>query len=348
MYIKNKNNGLIFYVPFDFKFNNDFIEQINLSNTKINVDVFITQNPYNKIINLFKFSNILNFQSYINNLESLIETDNKFNSLISSWNNLLNIPKYIFDIEKDINKIEELLNCKILLENTNDIILNNAQKLIIQKLYKEDFEYFKYIKEIDELLVDEVYIIQLMNLPDRANNLITQLREKVGIIPSIYTANIPPSSAIYNIKCPLYNRGVNALGCLLSHRGVLCFAKSIKNKRILVFEDDAKIRNTDNFISTVNYYIEKNINCDVIHLGLEKGCKLRTTILENGFKKIINNYLYGTYAYILNLQNVDTFIRKIDEYKLPIDMILMDNKCNLVYKDFLVEANPNIKSTISK
>lgn len=119
-----------------------------------------------------------------------------------------------------------------------------------------------------------------------------------------------------------------------------------KQKRILVFEDDALFYDTDTFVFKLNFYIKSNINCDVIDIGTEKGVNLYPKMLEKEFKKITNSYLYGTYGYVFNLKNIDNYIKQIDTYNVPIDMILMNCKSDVIYKDALVKVNPYIKSTI--
>lgn len=186
IYSQSKHTNLYFLVPLKCGFSsfkklhkeNHLIngkENLLEITEKVQVDVFIIRNPYDRVISIFKnkfrqdiiynkisfiqkltmgifkltsHEQILNisFDQFLEKLPDLKKWDAHCLPLTSYYDYCINTPSYILEIGTDNESIEKLLGCKLPHENTTssicDIMISNSNKEIIKDIYKEDFDFF--------------------------------------------------------------------------------------------------------------------------------------------------------------------------------------------------------------
>jgi len=177
----------------------------------------------------------------------------------------------------------------------------------------------------------------------KINDRITRFNAVNGIkldINNLIKKNILDKN--YNLSKKI-NEVKRQIGCYLSHLNIY---KKIKkeNKKgyTIIFEDDF-ILDSSNFINDTKKIIHtlnnKNIDFDFLYLGNTRN-NYGNHITENIYYVNPNQYLFGTYGYIVNNKNIDKIITKLDKIISPIDVIIQ----NLTYNKLLntIVIYPNI------
>lgn len=154
-----------------------------------------------------------------------------------------------------------------------------------------------------ENCIDAIYCIGLEN-HDRTQTTINHLQDhgiRVELFPAIMKKN-------------------HIDGCWLSHRTLWTHGQKMGYTRILIFENDVRIRRPIDW-GEIHDIIQNYPNFNVLYLGHSP---LKTKKIEDNLSLVHSLY---THAYIINLEN-DQWLNRILQYSfynyfLPIDALFM-------------------------
>jgi glycosyl transferase family 25 len=138
-------------------------------------------------------------------------------------------------------------------------------------------------------LFQHCYLINLDDKTERMNDSINEL-SKLDIKPIRFNA-------------VRHEKG--AIGCSLSHLGVLNLAKLKNHEYVLVCEDDNQILNVDELKKSINQFLEDKIEWDVLLLSANNYRPFEKT--SNHYIKVKNAQC--TNAYIVRRHYYDTLIQ---------------------------------------
>jgi glycosyl transferase family 25 len=138
-------------------------------------------------------------------------------------------------------------------------------------------------------LFQHCYLINLDDKTERMNDSINEL-SKLNIKPIRFNA-------------VRHEKG--AIGCSLSHLGVLNLAKLKNHEYVLVCEDDNQILNVDELKKSINQFLEDKIEWDVLLLSANNYRPFEKT--SNHYIKVKNAQCAN--AYIVRKHYYDTLIQ---------------------------------------
>ena len=268
------------------------IEKININN------IYVSDNLNTIILNK-------NLPEIVGNFDPEIFTNN---------NNGI-----IYFIEK-INKLDYI--DKVILKEDCNII--NVLKLIDDKNILLDFFYNKNVIDYNIFNKIKTVIINLEDRKDRLNDVIEECH-KIELYNFEIFNGIKINDQIYS---KLLNRNKiwkrnnieyfkSALGCKLSHLGVLKKYININEEYLMILEDDIIFEN--NILTYLNLalFSLKNKNWDILYLSTNLKVKDDATKINNNLLKI--NKGLTTTGQIFKTKNIKKIIDIIEKSEVEID-----------------------------
>ena len=203
--------------------------------------------------------------------------------------------------------------------------------------------------------IDKIYLINLDISNDRLKEINNQNKNlNLNIIRhrAVYGKDIDEKNLIKKRvldKNHKLNKG--AMGCYLSHLGILKKAYRDKDNIIIVLEDDI-IFNKDFKENLEKYYKEVPDDWDIIYLGGSRlrGKKISEHVVKGVYDiKTTSDYNMGTYAMMINKKGVKKLLKVLLPMKYPIDTSIAKNnkKFNIYFLNpSIINHNNNFKSEI--
>lgn len=171
--------------------------------------------------------------------------------------------------------------------------------------------------------VDKVVYINLAERTDRRESIEFQMK-KAGI----------PQNKIVRFDAIKNENG--ALGCTLSHIGVMTMAKKNNWQNVLVLEDDMVFNDDDESLDRINYFLS-SLTCSSWDAGLLSGSYFRLTQVHGCFYRLYFSYL--TNSYIVNQHYYqrlkDVFLQSAEELSsgVPMHKCCLDLHWNALMKE---------------
>ena len=199
----------------------------------------------------------------------------------------------------------------------------------------------------------DIYIISLRNI-ERMDNIKKQLKI-YNIFDAVNGMDINQNELVKkNILSPHFKydslKRSKEIACYLSHVNILeNIKKNSPYNFSIIFEDDFIIKD-DQFYNKINDIINNVNDFDIIFLG-----NLNNNHKNNIYKNIYTfdetEYLWGTYAYLINKNSIDKIINEIKFIEKPIDIkyneLALYKKLNiLTVFPTLIDTNLSLLSTI--
>ena len=167
-------------------------------------------------------------------------------------------------------------------------------------------------------MLEHPVLLSLRN-SNRKNQALERLKE-IGISsPVIYEANLPPPNKMCEALKPhlLIQRGNGAVGCLLSHQGIVRMAQALNWQNVFIIEDDAEFK--PDFIQQANQAIHLlPENWEIFILGT---LRVFDPIQINEKIWQINDDQWGTHCYIIRNTIYQKYIDYTNKFIYPADFL---------------------------
>jgi GR25 family glycosyltransferase involved in LPS biosynthesis len=264
------------------------------------------------------------------------------------------LEKELLGLEKELEK--EHLGLEKGLEKEHLGLEKGLEKELLGLGLEKELLGLELEKELENKLqfIDKIYVINLDYRTDRWEHCVEQFKkynitnyERFSAIKynlDITNDEFKPHVLTYN---NIANIGINyiknAYGCKKSHMSIYEKYKNIKNKNILILEDDFFF--VDNFLNKFNNIINDFINSELVqdykifYLGFTF-FKNRSTCLA--YKKNANIFkikkCYGGYGYIVNSNFCNELLNICNTKKFELDNCLAYSQS--IYK--IYASNPSL------
>ena len=343
----------------NYNINYIFLDITNIDNKYINNKLL----AYNIVLNIFqknyfeyKYIIIYNIDSDNIEIDNIDNIDNKYIEKLNINNIYVSDNLNTIILDKNLPEIVGNFDPEIFTNNNSGIVyfIEKINKLdYINKIFlKDDCNITNILKVIDDqnILLDFFYKKNLIdynifnkiktviiNLEDRKD----RLNEVIGECHKIELYNFEIFNGI-KINDQIYSKLLNrnkiwkrnnsdyfksALGCKLSHLGVLKKYINISEEYLMILEDDIIFEN--NILTYLNLalFSLKNKNWDILYLSTNLKVKDDATKINNNLLKI--NKGLTTTGQIFKTKNIKKIIDIIEKSEIEIDNTYnkyLDNK----------------------